>query len=98
MSGILHQNLQRNRENELKPTYIKKSELEKVIQKGLELVILTVKNMTNEELELKQTVRNRERTNLEILHQCAAHYSEHMGQIFYIAKQILRENYKSTSI
>jgi hypothetical protein len=33
-----------------------------------------------------------------MLHQCAAHYSEHMGQIFYIARLILRENYKSTSI
>jgi hypothetical protein len=43
-------------------------------------------------------VRKRERTNLDMLHQCAAHYSEHMGQILYIAKQILKEKYKSTSI
>lgn len=98
IKGILHQDVQRNRDDELKLTYIKRSELEKVIQDRLEFVIDTVKNITDEELEQKQLVRNRERTNLDMLHQCAAHYSEHMGQIFYIAKQILQENYKSTSI
>lgn len=98
IKGILHQDIQRNRDDELKQTYIKKSELEKVIQDRFELVIVTVKNITDKELEQKQLVRNRERTNLDMLHQCAAHYSEHMGQIFYIAKLILQENYKSTSL
>lgn len=98
MKGILHQDVIRNREDELKPTYIKKSELESVIQNSLQLVINTVNQMTDEHLEQKQVVRNRERSNLDMLHQCAAHFSEHMGQIFYIAKQILKENYKSTSL
>lgn len=98
IKGIQHQDIQRNRDDELKQTYIKRSELERVIQDRFEFVINTVKNITDEELEQKQLVRNRERTNLDMLHQCAAHYSEHMGQIFYIAKQILQENYKSTSI
>jgi uncharacterized damage-inducible protein DinB len=61
-------------------------------------IIAAVQQMTDEQFEQKQTVRNKERTNLEVLHQCAAHYSEHMGQIFYIAKQLLKENYQSTSI
>lgn len=98
VKGILHEEVKRFREDELNQTYIKKSELETVIQDRLQLVIDTVKNITDEKLEQKQMVRNRERTNLDMLHQCAAHYSEHMGQIFYIAKQCLKENYKSTSL
>lgn len=98
IKGILHQDIQTNRDNALKQTYVKRYELEKIIHDRFELVVNTVKNITDEELEQTQLVRNRERTNLDMLHQCAAHYSEHMGQIFYIAKQILQENYKSTSI
>lgn len=98
MKGILHQDVQTNRDDALKQTYVKRYELEKIIHDRFELVVNTVKNITDEELEQTQLVRSRERTNLDMLHQCAAHYSEHMGQIFYIAKQILQENYKSTSI
>jgi uncharacterized damage-inducible protein DinB len=98
VTGILHEAVKTNRGDELKQTYIMKSELEAAIQDKLQLVIDTVKNVTDEELEQNQKVRNRERTNLDMLHQCAAHYSEHMGQILYIAKHILKEKYKSTSI
>ncbi|MEK8128613.1 DUF1572 family protein [Paenibacillus filicis] len=98
MKGMLHQEVYRNREQELQQAYLKKSELESIIQHRLQWVVDTIKQMTDEELEHKQVIRNKERTNLDMLHQCAAHYSEHMGQIFYIAKQLLKENYKSTSI
>ncbi|OXM16090.1 DUF1572 family protein [Paenibacillus herberti] len=98
LKGILHQDINRDRVDEYKQTYIKKSVLEAVIQDRLQVVIVTVKNMSDEQMEQTQVVRNRERTNLDMLHQCTAHYSEHMGQIFYIAKQILKENYESTSI
>ncbi|KRE24891.1 DinB family protein [Paenibacillus sp. Soil522] len=98
IKGILLQEIQRNREDELKPMYIKKSELETVIQNKFQLLIDLIKSITDEKLEEKQLVRNRERTNIDMLYQCAAHYSEHMGQIFYIAKQCLKEKYKSTSL
>jgi hypothetical protein len=45
-----------------------------------------------------QTVRGKQRQNLEIFHQCAAHFSEHMGQILYIAKMRQGERYVSTSL
>lgn len=98
MKGILHEDVQTNRDNALKQTYVKRDELEKIVYDRFELVVDTLKIISDEKLEQTQLVRNRERTNLDMLHQCAAHYSEHMGQIFYIAKQILQENYKSTSI
>jgi uncharacterized damage-inducible protein DinB len=98
LKGILHHEIQRNTEDELKQTFIKKSELEMVIEDRFQQIIDTIKEITDETLDQTQVVRNRERTNLDMLHQCATHYSEHMGQIFYIAKQCLKEYYKSTSI
>lgn len=98
LKGILHQEIQRNREEELTHCFVEKSELEKVCAERLQFVIDTIRNISDETLEQKQIVRSRERTNLDMLHQCAAHFSEHMGQIFYIAKQCLKEDYKSTSL
>jgi len=98
MKGILQQDIHRNREDEFKPTYLTRSQLEDIIQQRFEMVINTVKTISDEQLEQTRQIRGRERTNLDMLHQCATHYSEHMGQIFYIARLILRENVKSTSI
>lgn len=98
LKGILHQEIQRNREEELTYTFVKKYDLEKIIEERLQFVIEMIKTMPNETFEQKQMVRKRERTNLDMLHQCATHFSEHMGQIFYISKQCLKEDYKSTSL
>ncbi|WP_336786722.1 DinB family protein [Paenibacillus sp. MMO-177] len=96
--GVLRQNIIRDREAELKPTFVAKEELSRIIQERLQFVIDTTRSLSDEQLEQTQPVRGKERCNLDMLHQCAAHYSEHMGQIFYIAKQLLKEEYQSTSI
>ncbi|WP_202887096.1 DUF1572 family protein [Cohnella zeiphila] len=57
-----------------------------------------IKKWPDEKFDEIQIVRGKERSNLDLLHQCAAHYSEHMGQIFYIAKQCLKNDYQSTSL
>jgi len=98
VKGILHKDNERSRENEFTPTFVRKAELQTIIQARLQLVIDTIQTITDETLEQTQMVRNRERTNLDMLHQCAAHYSEHMGQLFYIAKLCLKEQYTSTSV
>ncbi|ACT03152.1 DUF1572 family protein [Paenibacillus sp. JDR-2] len=41
---------------------------------------------------------NREQSNLEIFIQSATHFSEHMGQILYIAKILKDEDYITTSV
>lgn len=97
-NGILHGNITRNREEEFKHTYVSKIELERKVNDNFQLVIDTVRTMSDQDFKNTQLVRNRERTNLDILHQCAAHYSEHMGQILYISKLCLKESYISTSI
>lgn len=96
--GILHQEIRRNREEEFKHAFTSKSELIAIIDERMQLIVDTIQHISDESLAQKQTVRSRDRTNLDMLHQCAAHYSEHMGQIFYIAKQCLQKDYKSTSL
>ncbi|MBD7966721.1 DUF1572 family protein [Paenibacillus gallinarum] len=96
--GILHQNIVRDREAEFSAVFISKAELTAIVEGNFNFLIDIVSKLTDRELEQTQLVRNKERTNIDILHQCAAHYSEHMGQIFYIAKLCLNESYKSTSI
>ncbi|GIP44379.1 hypothetical protein J45TS6_28380 [Paenibacillus sp. J45TS6] len=96
--GILHQNIVRDREAEFSAVFISKAELTAIVKENFDFLIDIVSKLTDRELEQTQLVRNKERTNIDILHQCAAHYSEHMGQIFYIAKLCLNESYKSTSI
>jgi Uncharacterized protein conserved in bacteria len=96
--GILSQTIERDRDSELKPIFVMKDELARIVRERLQFVIDTLQTLSDEQLGRTQTVRGKERTNLDMLHQCAAHYSEHMGQIFYIAKQLLEEDYKSTSI
>ncbi|ANA78570.1 hypothetical protein PVOR_24114 [Paenibacillus vortex V453] len=96
--GILHQDVMRNREEELTQTFVSRDDLIQIVKNRFQFLIDTVSSMSNDDFEQVQSVRGTERTNLDILHQCATHYSEHMGQIFYIAKQCLEVQYKSTSI
>lgn len=98
-SGMLgRERAARNRDEELQHRETGRDELLRLIETSFALVLETLRGLTNEALLETQEVRGRERTNLDMLHQCAAHYSEHMGQIFYIAKQQLGERYRSTSI
>lgn len=93
--GILTQSIYRNREEELGETFTSKEELLKIIKNRFDFVIYTIESISDELLEATQHVRGKDRTNLDMLHQCAAHFSEHMGQIIYIAKIRLGEQYNS---
>ncbi|MDX8342410.1 DinB family protein [Rossellomorea sp. YZS02] len=96
--GICNGTFVRNREDEFKPMYRSKEDLIQTVRSQFQFVIDTITQMSEASFLKSQLVRGRERTNLEILHQCAAHFSEHMGQILYIAKLSLKDDYISTSI
>ncbi|GMK41326.1 hypothetical protein PCCS19_43820 [Paenibacillus sp. CCS19] len=96
--GILLREVVRDRALDFVPSPLTKDELLVIVDQRFGFLIETVKLLTETELMRKQTVRAKERTNLDMLHQCAAHYSEHMGQVLYIAKLCLNDAYKSTSI
>jgi hypothetical protein len=96
--GILGRDVFRDRALDFLPNPLSKEELIATIDLRFGFLIETVKGLTETDLLRTQMVRSKERTNLDMLHQCAAHYSEHMGQILYIAKLCLNDTYKSTSI
>ena len=98
LKGILKEEISRDRESEFMKSRMTKPEADVLIKHNFQIVIDLLNEITEELLEEVQMVRGKERTNLDMLHQCAAHYSEHMGQIFYITKQILKDRYKSTSV
>jgi hypothetical protein len=75
-----------------------KQELIEITNETYMEVIETIENMPKAAWHETQLVRNKERTNLDMLLQCAAHFSEHLGQIMYIGKLIKNEDYISTSI
>ncbi|RXZ78820.1 DUF1572 domain-containing protein [Paenibacillaceae bacterium] len=98
VKGMLKKEISSARDREFSNSVMTNAEAQLLIQSSLQTVIDLARNITDEMLEDKQIVRGKERTNLDMLHQCAAHYSEHMGQIFYIAKQCLQDQYQSTSV
>lgn len=96
--GISKNEIVRDRDKEFSRAFMTKTEAELITTNTFQLAIELIKSLPDEKFEETQIVRGKERTNLDVLHQCAAHYSEHMGQILYIVKQILKEKYKSTSV
>lgn len=52
--GILHREIHRNRDAELQQTYIVKAELENMLEQGFDLIISTLKQITDQQLQQKQ--------------------------------------------
>ncbi|AHV98800.1 DinB family protein [Paenibacillus sabinae] len=96
--GINNKDLTRNRDEEFEELYRTKQELIQITNESLLELIQTTKSMTEETFKKTQLERDRERTNLDVLIQCATHFSEHMGQVFYIGKMIKDREYVTTSV
>jgi hypothetical protein len=95
--GILQTSITRNREEELGAIIVPNGQLQKLISERFNFIKSTIESISDQQLETTQLVRGNERTNLDMLHQCAAHYSEHLGQVLYIAKIRLEKKYISTT-
>ncbi|RIX53693.1 DUF1572 domain-containing protein [Paenibacillus nanensis] len=98
LRGIHHAEIVRNREEEFEAMKKTKNELLAITKDTYKTVIETIQSMQEETWRSTQLVRGKERTNLYILLQCAAHFSEHLGQMMYIAKMLKNFDYVSTSI
>jgi len=96
LNGMLHHEIALNRDDELKHTYVPKSQLERIVENRYQFVIDAVREMTAEELE-ENYLQRKGTTHLDMLHQCLTHYSKHMGQIFYAEKICLNDKYKATT-
>lgn len=88
----------RNREAEFAVLHRTKEELEAIVARSFGMLKTAAEELSDEDLQRTQRVRGKERTNLEILLQCSAHFSEHLGQVLYAAKMLLGERYRTTSI
>jgi hypothetical protein len=96
--GINKKDYIRHRDEEFEPVTKNKSELIEILENSFYELIETTKGMTDSLMAQTQIVRNKERTNLDVMVQCATHFSEHLGQILYIGKMIKNHDYISTSI
>ena len=96
--GMNKKDFNRNRDAEFEIITKTKSELIESLENSFGELIATTKGMTNTLMAQVQTVRNIERTNLDVLIQCATHFSEHVGQMMYICKMIKNHDYVSTTI
>ncbi|MDT3429153.1 putative damage-inducible protein DinB [Paenibacillus forsythiae] len=96
--GINNKDFIRNRDEEFGELNRTQEELIQITNESFREIIETTKSMTEETFMKTQLVRDRERTNLDMLIQYATHFSEHMGQVFYISKIIKDREYVTTSI
>ncbi|TNJ67299.1 DUF1572 domain-containing protein [Paenibacillus hemerocallicola] len=98
-AGIFGEPDIRDRESEFETSvYSDKARLLASIDYTFGLLDEALDKLTPEEWLRTMPVRDRETTVFEVLNQCANHFSEHLGQILYLAKHQLKENYVTTSI
>jgi hypothetical protein len=98
-SGICGQPDRREREKEFDTTIsLSKSVIIYMIETSFSFLENVFQQIDGDDLLKPQTVRNNQVTILDVFLQCAAHFSEHLGQILYIAKMRLDDKYISTSI
>ena len=98
-NGILGKPDTRNRDAEFESDVrLTLNEAKKMILESFDLLGKTISEMSTDDLLKPQKVRSKTVTVYEVLNQCNAHFSEHMGQILFISKMLLAEKYISTSI
>ncbi|MFF2887322.1 Cof-type HAD-IIB family hydrolase [Paenibacillus sp. NPDC057967] len=98
VSGIQGHAVMRDRDAEFEPMQLSKIELIDLTAGSFRIITDTIAQLTDEQWQHTQLVRGKERTHLDMLFQCATHFSEHMGQIFYIGKLLKGDAYTVTSI
>ncbi len=108
IAGNIHQRIEagflghpdrRDRDREFETAIaLLKDELISIIEASFAIVEDTLLKTSDEDFFRTQTLRGKQVTLLEIMLEGDAHFSEHLGQILYIAKLRLNEDYISTSI
>jgi hypothetical protein len=88
----------RNRDAEFENNIETKEDLLKKWNEGWQCLLNTLKALTEPDLQKIIYIRNQGHTVLEAINRQLAHYPYHIGQIIYIAKMVLDDNWKSLSI
>lgn len=88
----------RNRDDEFVDSIRSKDDLLRVWNRGWDVFLNTLRSLTADDLLATVTIRNEVHTVLEAIERQMSHYSYHVGQIVYAAKQIRSEEWSTLSI
>ena len=88
----------RERDNEFVDDINNKEELLNLWSKGWDCLFNTLESLSESDLEKIVYIRNESHTVIESINRQLCHYSYHIGQIVYLGKIILEENWESLSI
>jgi hypothetical protein len=88
----------RQREEEFAARSVSREELNEKWNKGWNVLLDTIEQLSDENLEQTVTIRNQGLSVHEALHRSLAHTSYHVGQIVYVAHSISGDKWKYLSI
>ena len=88
----------RRRDAEFEKRNLTKSELLQLWDDGWVVLLTTLDELSDVDLDKTITIREKELTVADALHRSLAHVSYHVGQIVYIARMIVGKEWKSLSI
>jgi hypothetical protein len=88
----------RNRDEEFSPPACSREQLITQWEAGWRCLIETLSSMKDEDLMRTITIRHEPLLAIDAINRQLAHYPHHVGQIVYIGKMILDQNWKSLSI
>ena len=88
----------RERDKEFTDTYNNKEDMFMDWNKGWECLFEAIKPLEENQLEQIIYIRNQGHTVTEAINRQLAHYSYHIGQIVFLGKMIINDNWESLSI
>jgi hypothetical protein len=88
----------RNREQEFEGSYADKSEMIVAWETGWNCLFNALDSLSKTDLQTIVYIRNEGHTIIEALNRQMMHYAYHIGQIVYLSKMIIGEQWRSLSI
>ncbi len=88
----------RKRDSEFENDIKTREELLKIWNQGWECLFNTLNSLSTEDLTKTIYIRNQGCTVVDAINRQLAHYPYHVGQIVFISKMVVDENWKSLSI
>lgn len=89
----------RNRDGEFVDTLKTKTKISEAWEKGWACLFFALKNISEEQIiNKKVTIRQEPHSVVAAVNRQLAHYSDHIGQMVYVAKILKKDAWKSLSI
>lgn len=88
----------RDRDAEFEQIINTKAELMKAWSKGWEVLFATLKSLKPDDLKKIVYIRNQGHTVVDVINRQLAHYPYHIGQMVFVAKLVVTNDWKTLSI